>query len=160
MEIRKARIDETDEILSIYDRARKYMAEKDNPNQWIKGYPQRGLVLEDINLGNLYVYVIDGEIEAVFLFALGVEPTYRVIEGAWLNEDEYGYMHRIASRGRQKGLLKHIVDYCYGIHGNLRIDTHRDNKIMQHLLTKYGFEECGIIYLEDGSPRIAYQKIK
>jgi RimJ/RimL family protein N-acetyltransferase len=41
---------------------------------------------------------------------------------------------------------------------NIRIDTHRDNAIMQHLLEKNGFVKCGIIYVEDGSPRIAYQK--
>lgn len=30
---------------------------------------------------------------------------------------------------------------------------------MQHLLEKYGFVRCGIIYLPDGAPRIAYQKM-
>ena len=31
---------------------------------------------------------------------------------------------------------------------------------MQHLIEKNGFQRCGIIYVEDGSPRIAYEKIK
>ena len=29
---------------------------------------------------------------------------------------------------------------------------------MQHLLDKLKFRKCGIIYLLDGNPRIAYQK--
>jgi len=29
----------------------------------------------------------------------------------------------------------------------------------QHLLAKYGFCRCGTIYLENGSPRIAYQLV-
>ena len=39
---------------------------------------------------------------------------------------------------------------------SIRIDTHRDNCIMKHILTKYGFTECGVIYLESGDPRDAY----
>lgn len=62
--------------------------------------------------------------------------------------------------GKHKGMLEYIVGYCFDIHSNLKIDTHEDNKIMQHLLEKYGFLKCGTIWLEDGSPRIAYQKNK
>ncbi len=43
---------------------------------------------------------------------------------------------------------------------NFRIDTHNDNKIMQHVIEKNGFIRCGIIYVKDGSPRIAYEKIE
>ena len=42
---------------------------------------------------------------------------------------------------------------------NLRADTHRDNRIMQHILQKHGFRYCGIIYLLNGDERLAYQKI-
>ena len=31
--------------------------------------------------------------------------------------------------------------------------------IMRHCIEKYGFIYCGVIYLPDGSPRLAYQKI-
>lgn len=30
---------------------------------------------------------------------------------------------------------------------------------MRHLIEKSGFAECGIIRVEDGSPRIAYQYV-
>ena len=42
---------------------------------------------------------------------------------------------------------------------SLRADTHADNKIMQHLLEKNGFARRGIIHVEDGTPRVAYQKL-
>jgi len=158
MLIRKASIEDLADILEIYDRARQYMAEKGNPNQWKNGYPPKELVVEDIESGHLHVCVMDGDIECVFYFAVGIEPTYERIEGTWLDDEEYGFLHRIASRGKHKGMLKHIVDYCFYKHSNLRIDTHQDNKIMQHLLEKYGFVRCGTIYLKDGSPRIAYHK--
>ena len=53
--------------------------------------------------------------------------------------------------------VKRKVRYCK-VCGNLKIDTHRDNRIMQHLLDKNGFTYCGIIYLDDGTERLAYQK--
>ena len=42
---------------------------------------------------------------------------------------------------------------------NLRIDTHNDNLTMQHIVAKAGFSYCGIIRLEDGDPRLAYQLV-
>ena len=39
------------------------------------------------------------------------------------------------------------------------VDTHADNKVMQHLLESEGFTRCGIIHVEDGTPRIAYQRL-
>jgi RimJ/RimL family protein N-acetyltransferase len=50
------------------------------------------------------------------------------------------------------------LQYCEQRISNIRVDTHKDNLIMQHLLAKSGYEKCGIIFVEDGSPRIAYQK--
>ncbi|HBN29292.1 MAG TPA: GNAT family N-acetyltransferase, partial [Clostridiaceae bacterium] len=44
-----------------------------------------------------------------------------------------------------------------GVH-SIKIDTHRENKSMQRLLKKNGFEYCGIIYLKDKSERIAFEK--
>ena len=50
------------------------------------------------------------------------------------------------------------VELCETKISNLRVDTHHENKIKQHQIEKSGFEKCGIIYIEDGSPRIAYKK--
>ncbi len=50
------------------------------------------------------------------------------------------------------------MEYCSKEIKHLRIDTHQDNKIMQHVILKNGFTYCGIIYTGDGSPRLAYEK--
>jgi hypothetical protein len=39
---------------------------------------------------------------------------------------------------------------------HLRIDTHHDNYVMQHAIIQAGFQRRGIIYIGDGTPRIAY----
>ena len=42
--------------------------------------------------------------------------------------------------------------------GNLKIDTHENNVVMQNLLKKNGFTYCGRIYVDDGGERLAFQK--
>ncbi len=160
MIIRAAVSEDLDEIMKIYERARKYMAENGNPNQWIGGYPNRSLIENDIFNQTCHVCIIKNNVEGVFNLAEGTDPTYGVIkDGAWLNDKPYATIHRIASSGRYKGILEQCVIWCAEKYDNIRADTHCDNKIMQHLLTKNGFIRCGIIYLANGSPRIAYHKV-
>ena len=52
-----------------------------------------------------------------------------------------------------------IFDWCQKSSPNIRIDTHHDNRVMQHLLTKHGFTYCGLIYLKSGAERLAYQRV-
>ena len=44
MKIRTARLEEIPEIMKIYDTARRFMQEHENPTQWKAGYPSRELV--------------------------------------------------------------------------------------------------------------------
>ena len=53
-----------------------------------------------------------------------------------------------------------MMEYLDTLTDNIRIDTHRDNKIMQHNLAKYGFEYCGIIHIASGAERLAYQRLR
>ena len=144
---------------AIYADARRFMAENGNPTQWTDGYPVRWMLEEDIALGRSYVCEEDGEILATFVFAVMEDPTYlKIYEGAWLSDDEYGVVHRIASKNRKKGVAGFCLDWCFEQCGNVRIDTHRNNIPMQKALSKYGFKYCGIIYLENGDERIAFQR--
>ena len=91
----------------------------------------------------------------------GPDTIYNFIaEGNWLNDESYGVLHRVASNGEAKGVFKEILLYASEHYSNIRIDTHHDNKIMQRLLEQNGFVYCGVIFLGDGSPRLAYQRIK
>ena len=162
MMIRNAQKNDLDAIEQVYAAARVYMAASGNPHQWGDGsYPERSLLEEDIEKGHLYVIEEGGAVHAVFAFILGKDPTYASIEdGAWLNDRPYGTIHRIASDGQIKGMFTKAFDYCRSRIDEIRIDTHHDNKTMQHVVTKHGFKRCGIIYLENGDPRIAYQYSK
>lgn len=159
MMIRLANKDDLKSIEQIYENARQLMRSTGNFTQWGNGYPNVEIILADIEQKCLYV-VEDEAIQAVFTLILGVDPTYLEIDGAWLNDEPYATLHRIASKGTQKGLFKLIIDFSWSICPNLRIDTHQNNAPMRHLIEKNGFEYCGIIIVGDGTPRLAYQKVE
>ena len=96
-----------------------------------------------------------------FAFLPSPEPTYaRIDGGAWLDDRlPYHVIHRIASYPEVHGVFDTMLRWADKREGNLRIDTHRDNRIMQHLLEKHGFRYCGIIYLASGDERLAYQRL-
>ncbi len=157
--IRKTEMKDLPELRRIYACARKLMKETGNPNQWRDNGPGEDLVVNDINNANSYVMEDDAGIYAVFSFIIGEDVTYGFIEGQWLNDEPYGTIHRIASDGTHRGIMRDAVEYCSQRVSNLRIDTHEDNKIMQHQILKLGFTYCGTIYLLNGEPRRAYHKI-
>lgn len=96
----------------------------------------------------------------MFAFVTEKDPNYAYIEdGQWFNEEPYGTIHRIAGNGKVKGVFQEAVDFAKDKMENLRIDTHEDNRTMRYLIEKNGFQRCGIVYMEDGSPRIAYQYV-
>ena len=59
----------------------------------------------------------------------------------------------------EKEIIKYAEEVCKqnDIH-SIKVDTHEQNIPMQNLLKKNGFEYCGIIYLEDGGKRVAFEK--
>lgn len=136
------------------------MKQSGNGGQWGDGYPAQELLENDIREQQLYVYTQQNAVHGVFAFILGDDPNYAFIEsGSWKNNAPYGTIHRIASDGRVKGVFEACLAACKNWADNIRIDTHANNFVMQHLVEKHGFEKCGIVYMKDGSPRIAYQYI-
>lgn len=164
MMIRRAAIQDLEQIMQIYARAVQYMQASGNPNQWVAGYPSRTLIEEDIARGVSYVVDRDSVIEAVFSYIEGEDPTYRQIgQGMWHTNGSYGTVHRLASAGRLRGVAGICFSWCAEqakMHGcsSLRADTHQDNRIMQHLLQKNGFVYCGVIHLANGAPRLAFER--
>ena len=90
----------------------------------------------------------------------GEDPAYlNIYEGDWKSSSSYATLHRIASSGKRSGVFKEAVNFVKNKYDHLRIDTYMDNKVMQHCILKEGFTYQGIISLEDGSPRLAYEWI-
>ena len=154
-----AQLPDLGRIQEIYGYAREFMAKHGNPNQWGKTYPPIEQLRRDITEEKLFVITDGGMVHGVFFFWIGEDPTYKKIDGTWRSDRPYGTIHRIAGDG-SGGILKTAVAFAEEKIGHLRMDTHEDNRVMQSALAKLGFQPSGIIYLEDGSPRIAYDYIK
>ena len=123
-----------------------------------KDVPQN-MIEADICSGDLYVCTEDDAIEAVFFYKEGIDPTYlKIYDGQWKNDAPYGVVHRITSSGKVKGAASFCLDWAFSQCGNLKIDTHENNVVMQNLLKKNGFTYCGRIYVDDGGERLAFQK--
>ena len=160
--IRLATAGDIPAILNIFEAARSYMRAHGNNVQWVNGYPGEELLLEDVEKSQLYVMENeDGRPYGAFAFIIGPDHTYAYIEnGSWLDESEYGTIHRLGSDGIQKNVFRECMDYCKSRIGHLRLDTHEVNATLQHLARREGFVECGIIYVDDGTPRVAFEWLK
>lgn len=161
MTIRPATERDIPAMMALFEEAKGIMRADGNMSQWTEGYPQEEVVLRDISSGHGYIIEDGGVPVGTFAFIPGVEPTYlSIYEGEWLDADApYATIHRLASTPRSHGVARACFDWCASRCPNLRIDTHRDNSIMRHVVTSWGFLYCGIIYLASGDERLAYQKL-
>ena len=159
--IREARPTDMADIMTVMDAAKKIMRQSGNMHQWEDGYPSEAVITTDMERNGGFVIVDDNQIVGYFAFLSSPEPTYaRIYEGKWLDDERpYHVVHRIASYPDVHGIFSNIMDFCFTHDANIRLDTHRDNRIMQHNIEKHGFTYCGIIYLASGDERLAYQKL-
>ena len=158
--IREANPTDMTSIMQVMEAAKGIMRSSGNMHQWTDGYPSEDVILSDMEKGGGYVLEEDSQIVAYFALLTSPEPTYaKIYNGEWLDDERpYHVVHRIASYPGVHGIFSSIMDFCFSNDPNIRIDTHRNNTIMQHNIAKHGFTYCGIIYLANGDERLAYQK--
>ena len=158
MIIRPATAADFPALRPVFEAAKGIRRADGNYEQWsAPGFPSEDLLLRDLARGGGFVIESTAPI-GYFALLPSPEPTYDYIDGAWLTDEPYGVIHRIASYPEDHGIFAAIIDYAAARYAHLRIDTHRDNRIMQHLIEKHGFTYCGIIWLEDGTERLAYER--
>ncbi|EIF6296304.1 GNAT family N-acetyltransferase [Clostridium perfringens] len=166
MEFRQAKISDLDQIVEIIELSKKYLKET-KVDQWQDGYPAKEDLRRDIESGNSYVLTNKDEIVATTVISLDGESTYNsIFNGEWITNEEYIVMHRVAvhDKYKGKGIFKELIKEAESLALNkgifsIKIDTNRDNISMQRAVVKNNFKRCGIIYLEDGSERIAFEKV-
>ncbi len=167
MQFRKTRPEDVPGIMRIIAQAQAYM-KAEGIDQWQNGYPNEAAFLEDMERDYSYVMEENGKVIGTMAVIFDGEPTYdHIYDGAWKTADEpYGAIHRVAVDADCKGkgiagaMLAEAEKLCRerGVR-SMKNDTHRDNQSMRRMVIKNGFEYCGIIYLEDGAERIAFEKV-
>ncbi|HHV71782.1 MAG TPA: GNAT family N-acetyltransferase [Clostridia bacterium] len=166
MEFRRTGESDINKIMNIIRQAQDYFKEE-GIDQWQNNYPNSEIIKGDVEKGYGYVLVEEGEIIGTVAVSFDGEKTYaKIYDGKWISNFDYAVIHRMAVDSNFKGqglasiIIKNIEKMCLirDIH-SMRIDTHEDNRAMQRLLEKNGFQCCGIIYLEDNSKRLAFEKL-
>ncbi|GAA0696542.1 GNAT family N-acetyltransferase [Paraclostridium ghonii] len=166
MEFRKSVKKDVDSIMRIIEQAQDYF-KKQGVDQWQNDYPNQNTINNDIKDGESYVLEKDGCVVATAMVTFKGEQSYdSIYDGGWISNNEYATIHRVAVDNNYKGLglssqiIKNIENLCLQRNIlSIKVDTHEDNLSMQKLLFKSEFKYCGIIYLDDNSKRIAFEKI-
>ena len=175
MEFRQTQRSELDAVMDILADGRDAI-KKLGIDQWQGGYPHQDIVEQDIDAGQSYVLVDDGEPLGTVALVFTGDHTYdRIEDGHWLTEctsadPDYCAIHRVAvsmrsaGRGAGRTMLREAERIAREAGAkSLRIDTHPGNVRMRGLLGSLGYIECGIIYIdhaEEHTPeRIAYEKL-
>lgn len=166
MEFRKATKTDIDSIMNIIKQAQAYFKQY-GINQWQNNYPNLETIRNDLKNENSYVLLKENNIVATTAVSFDGEKTYdRIYDGQWLSNNSYAVIHRIAVDNTYKGaglasqIIKNVEKLCLNrdIY-SIKVDTHEDNLSMQKFLKKNAFKYCGVIYLEDGNKRVAFEKV-
>lgn len=147
------------EVLRVFSVARDFMAASGNPGQWGRWWPPAEVVADDIEAGRLVVVESGGRIRGCFALVAGEDPTYRTIDGSWLSDGPYLTIHRLASDGTARGVFGAAVAHALAQNPHVRCDTHERNAPMLHCLEAAGFSRRGTIVVEDGTGRIAFERV-
>lgn len=166
LKMRKTEMKDLFKVLDLYKKASKQLAYQ-GVNQWQNNYPNKETLINDIKDNISYVFEEKGEIVGTAAFDWRPEVDYQSIDsGHWINHNKYFTIHRIASKKTsnqmQYGRRMLIRLFIYAIehnYYNIRIDTHKNNKLMKHLLQKTGFIYIGETTIHDGTKRDLYQRV-
>lgn len=162
MKLRKAQLNDAKLCYQCIEDAREYHKSM-GFEQWHPDYPTQQTILNDITQNVGYVFVRNHGIVGYCCIITDDEPAYRKIKGAWKTDRPYAVVHRMAfnKKARGGGLSKLAFDlikeFCLSNQiGAIRVDTQNENKVMQHILDREGFQYCGLIQF-DGGPKLAYE---
>lgn len=161
---RKGKSEEIPEIWKILQQSID-RRKNDGSTQWQDGYPNISTVENDIEKGFNYVLTLDGKIIATAALIFNDEPTYDVIDGAWLTDGDFLVVHRVgvsdtvAGKGFATRFFEIFEEFAkekevYSI----KVDTNFDNLAMLKILEKLGYAYCGEIQVRDGA-RKAFEKV-
>ncbi len=158
--VRNATLGDLDHIMEMVDHSRSIMRANGNNSQW-GGYPGRDLIGNDIATGIGHVMTEGSRVVGYFAMLTQPEPTYEYIEdGLWLDDTTpYVTLHRLACVPGVNGIARCAFEWGEAHAPSVRVDTHLDNHIMLHIINGRGYTRCGVVYMQDGSPREAFQKM-
>lgn len=156
LKLKQATMADYDQIMDILKDGANQLAER-GVEQWQGDYPSPDQIKEDIENGWAYLAISKDE-ETVGAISVVPAPdhSYDKLDGDWLvDTDKYVVIHRVAIHSNHAGkgyatkLLTEVITEIKQKRDDIvsiRIDTHEDNKAMQHLIDKMGFTRVGTLH--------------
>ncbi|MGL5439800.1 MAG: GNAT family N-acetyltransferase [Filifactoraceae bacterium] len=169
MKIKYAVVNDAHKVMYVIKDA-QLLLKSEGVDQWQNGFPNIDVIKSDIENRESFVCCEeDGTIVGFFSISFEEEESYReIFNGEWLQDgNNYATIHRtgISSVSRGRGLSTKIFHFCEKLAidhkvDSIRIDTHKDNKRMRHIIIKNGFEHCGdIVLFNSNDKRVVYEKL-
>ncbi len=164
MPLRLAEISDLPAIMSIVEQC-QHLLKSRGVDQWQDGYPSREVITSDITQQRGYLYIYNESIVAYVVLSFGREEAYDYLRGGeWLTSaEEYLTIHRmaVAESARGQNLASKIFADSFEIARKrgcrtVRVDTHRDNRVMLRRFNELGFVYCGVVEYRS-SERLAFE---
>lgn len=154
--LRKANKNHLEQIMNVVHDAQENLNAA-GIDQWKNGYPDRLNILSDIEQNSLYEIMFEKQIAGIIAIQYTPEPNYKTLSGGkWLGNDNYATIHRLAidSSFAHQGLGRMALTSALSLIRerqitSVRVDTHRKNRRVQHLVTELDFKYRGVIHIVD-----------
>ena len=151
--IRKAKINELDEIMNMYTSCVDGM-QKANIDQWDSTYPNRKIISEDIRNKSFYIFLINDKIIGGINIDKIQDKTYLDVE--WKDKgNKFLVVHRLAVRQEfwKKGIGNKLMIFAESLVkekklNSIRLDTYSSNPIAINFYLNLGYIKKGEIFLK------------
>jgi GNAT superfamily N-acetyltransferase len=153
MNIRKAKTNELDHIMEVYQSCVKGMIAL-GIDQWDESYPNREVIQKDLEIGDYYVGIINDEIVSGIKIDTKQDPTYLTID--WQDKtNNFMVVHRLCAKTSvwSKGVGKQMMEFAENLalenkHISMRLDTYINNPKAIAFYKRIGYKQLGHINLK------------
>ena len=158
--IRKATVLDLNSIMQITKACANHMINQ-QIYQWNEHYPNRNAFENDVQRGELYVYVQNNICIGCIVITTIKDVEYVPID--WLTKDKNIYIHRLAVHPKYqgKGIAQHMMTFAENYaktngYFSVRLDTFSQNKRNQKFYKTRGYKRLGNIYFPKQSKHPFY----
>ena len=155
MEFRPATIGDLDALVSLYGAATQDMREK-GIDQWDEYYPDREILTEDAESGDMTLGLLDGELACAYVVNREYEPEYEL--GAWEHTGgDFCVLHRLCVNPELQGrglarqamarMEKNALERGFD---SVRLDVFSQNLHARRLYEKLGYRRTGEVRFRKG----------
>ena len=155
MEFRTATIDDLDALVALYGAATQDML-RQGIDQWDEYYPDREILTEDVESGDMTLGLLDGEPACAWVVNREYEPEY--VSGAWEHTGgDFCVLHRLCVNPELQGrglarqamarMEKNALDKGFD---SVRLDVFSQNLHAQRLYERLGYRRTGEVRFRKG----------